>query len=257
MNWDKIEVLLQKYYEGETTVAEEAQLRIFFSESAQVPDHLKPHTTSFQYFAQQQEEQLDKRLSDEWLFEKIEEEAPEQGKRLFFPSNRLITYWGFAASILLLIGAFWAGIHFRQSASIAQTAEVAALRHEVQELKEVLLASTSASERISVVSQQFSTNPDDELIQVLIRTMNTDPNVNVRLASAEALLQHSDNALVRQAFTKSLKIQTDPLIQIALIDMLVSLKEKKAVDELTQLAQRKDLLPIVKNKAQEGIGILI
>ncbi|MFD3002800.1 HEAT repeat domain-containing protein [Pontibacter toksunensis] len=254
MKWDNIEALLQKYYRGETTLTEEKELASYFCQSREWPDHLKVHAALFQYYTHQQKVQLE---SDEWLLGKIEELAPAQGKQRFLPLSSINSYWQVAASILLLAVTFWAGIQFKQNNSTAQNSEVAALRQEVEEMKKVLLVSSTASERISVVSQQFSADPNEELIQVLIHTMNNDSNVNVRLAAAEALYQYNDNANVRDAFIQSLKLQTDPIIQMTLIDMLVTLKEKKAVDQLTQLTQRKYLLPIVKSKAQEGIDILI
>ena len=62
---------------------------------------------------------------------------------------------------------------------------------------------------------------------------------------------------MRQALVESQKLQTDPIMQLTLIDMLVSIKGKEAVGELEEMANRKDLLPIVKSKAAEGLGILI
>ena len=265
MKWDNIEALLQKYYDGETTVAEETQLKIYFNQEQQLPRHLQPHAAQFQYYAQQQEEQLDKFLADDWLFEKIEaQQSPKQGKQLFFPlMQQTAVYWRVAASILLLIGAFWAGAKYMQNSSTEQqTPEIAALQQEVQEMKQVLTAGAaagySASERIKVVSQELSATPeDDEVIKLLISTMNSDPNVNVRLAASEALYRYKDYEQVRNAFVKSLPIQTDPLMQITLIDILVSIKEKKALEQFQKLAEKENVLPIVKNKAEEGIGILI
>ncbi|WP_162053554.1 HEAT repeat domain-containing protein [Pontibacter pamirensis] len=265
MKWDNIEALLQKYYDGETTVAEEKQLKDYFTQEQQLPRHLQPHAAQFQCYTQQQEEQLDKFLADDWFFEKIEaQQTPEQGKQLFFPvMQQAAAYWRVAASILLLVGAFWAGAKYMQSSSIEQqTPEIAALRQEVQEMKQVLTAGTtagySASDRIKVVSQEFSATPEDyEVINLLISTMNSDPNVNVRLAASEALYRYKDDEQVRNAFIRSLPIQTDPLMQITLIDMLVTLKEKKALEQLQRLAEKENVLPIVKNKAEEGIGILI
>jgi hypothetical protein len=263
MKWDNIAALLQKYYEGETNVAEEKQLQDFFNREQELPKHLKPHAAQFRYYAQQQEAQPDKFLADEWLLEKIQKPAPQQGKLLFFPVQQAAVYWRVATSILLLAGAFWAGAQFGQQPSTEQQApEIAALRQEVQEMKKVLAAGAtahySASDRIRVVSQEFGAAPgDDEVIRLLISTMNNDPNVNVRLAASEALYQFRESEQVRHALIKSLPVQTDPLMQIALIDLLVKMKEKKALEPFQKLAKKEDLLPIVKDKAEEGIGILI
>ncbi|QCR23838.1 HEAT repeat domain-containing protein [Pontibacter sp. SGAir0037] len=262
MKWDNIEELLQKYYEGETSVAEEQALKTYFNQTEPLPQHLKVHAVQFKHYAQQQEQVVDKYLSEDWLFEKIEAPVP-QGRQIFFPKPNNSLYLRIAAGIVLLLGVFWAGNYYRRLQSNSNNPEVAALREEVQEMKKVLASSSSAeysaSERIQVVNQNLSPadGEDAEMIQVLISTMNQDPNVNVRLAACEALYKFKGDQQVRNAFVKSLPLQTDPLMQITLIDMLVEMKEKRAVDPLQKLVQEKDLLPIVKNKAQEGIGILM
>ena len=262
MKLDNIEELLQKYYEGETTVAEEKELQAFFTQTANLPEHLKAHAAPFQYYARQQEEQSAKVLSDDWLFEKIEKEEVKQpepkGKQVFFPNmQEYATYWRVAAGIIFILGAFWLGRNYNQGIAPEQQAELAALREEVQEMKQAMTSGASASERIQLVSQEFDAGQPDEIIQVLITTMNQDPNVNVRVAASEALYKFSHKKAVRQALAESLKLQTDPIMQLTLIDMLVNIKEKEAVGELEEMANRKDLLPIVKSKAAEGLGILI
>ncbi|MEA1786903.1 hypothetical protein U1E44_12445 [Arenibacter sp. GZD96] len=56
MELDNIEKLVEKYFEGNTTVAEEAKLKLYFSNEAQVAPHLKAYTTMFTYFAKAKEE---------------------------------------------------------------------------------------------------------------------------------------------------------------------------------------------------------
>jgi hypothetical protein len=263
MKSDKeIEELLQKYYEGETTVAEEKELQKFFTGGTPIPEHLKADAAPFQYYAQQQEAETDKGLTDGWLFEKIEEQEVEkqepQGKQLFFPMLQdYASYWRVAAGIIFILGAFWAGRYYNQGMAPEQNAEIAALREEMLEMKEALAKGTSASERIQLVSQEFEQEQPDELIEILVTTMNEDPNVNVRVAAAEALFRFHENPEVRRALIASMKRQTDPIMQLTLIDMLVSIKEQEAIGELNEFSQRNDLLPIVKDKAAEGLGKLI
>ncbi|SIT88527.1 HEAT repeat domain-containing protein [Pontibacter indicus] len=262
MKLDNIEELLQKYYEGETTVAEEKELQAFFNQTADLPEHLKAHAAPFQYYAKRQQDQSIRVLADDWLFEKIEQAEAEQpqpkGKQVFFTAMQdYATYWRVAAGIIFVLGAFWLGRNLNQGVAPEQQAEIVALREEVKEMKRAMTAGASASERIRLVSQEFDAEQPDEIIQVLITTMNEDPNVNVRVAASEALYKFSHKKEVRQALTESLRLQTDPIMQLTLIDMLVKIKEKEAVGELEEMANRKDLLPIVKSKAAEGLGILI
>ncbi|MEJ8804424.1 HEAT repeat domain-containing protein [Pontibacter sp. H249] len=261
MKQDSIGTLLDKYYEGNTSLAEEAWLREYFSQEPDLPENLRPHAAQFKSIAKQQEVQLDESITEDWLLAKIE--APEQqqnGKQLFMPWVDAGKVWHVAASILLLLGVFWAGFYLAKQQTNSQVNEVAALQQDVQALKTALATANttySASERIQLVSQQTEQEPDEEVVEALISTMNHDANVNVRLAACEALYEFKENKRVREAFIHGLRYQKDPLIQITLIDMLVSMKEKRAVQPLQELTEQKDLLPVVKDKAAHGLGVLI
>jgi hypothetical protein len=255
MKLDKVEQLLAKYYEGETTVAEEKELKIFFGNTKLLPDNLKPHAAQFTYYSQQHDERVDKFLADDWFFQKIENPAP--AVRASQSAFHFKKYWQVAASIALLVVSFWAGNNYRQNLSGPDNTEVAVLRQEVQEMKQVLAAGSSASDRIRVVSQDFSAVEDEEVIDLLIKTLNQDPNVNVRLAACEGLFRLKDNQKVRTAFIQALERQTNPLVQITIIDILINLQEKKALEPLKQLTKKENLLPAVKQKAQQGLGVLI
>ena len=118
--------------------------------------------------------------------------------------------------------------------------------------------SISASNRIALVTNSPKTaEPDDATVQVLLNTLNFDPNPNVRLAACEALYRLRDAPGVREGLANSLPIQTDPNVQIALIDMVVSLRVHRAVPQLQRLAKKADALPVVRAQAEAGIGKLI
>lgn len=56
MELKKIEVLLEKYNQGETTLQEEAQLRIYFTQQEEVPEEWSVYRQLFQYYALAQKE---------------------------------------------------------------------------------------------------------------------------------------------------------------------------------------------------------
>lgn len=57
MALDRIEKLVEKYFEGETSIAEEKELKTYFS-SSDVAQHLEQYKPIFGYFSQAKQEQF-------------------------------------------------------------------------------------------------------------------------------------------------------------------------------------------------------
>jgi HEAT repeat protein len=91
----------------------------------------------------------------------------------------------------------------------------------------------------------------------LVNTLNTDPNINVRLAAVEALYLFRNQPGVRDNLTNSLALQDSPLVQVALIDLLVEIREQRASEALKALIKNEKLNPDVKKLAEQGIKQLI
>ncbi|UOQ78577.1 HEAT repeat domain-containing protein [Hymenobacter sp. 5516J-16] len=116
----------------------------------------------------------------------------------------------------------------------------------------------SANRRLQLVSEAPTTvQPGDAAVQVLITTLNADPNPNVRLAAAEALYHLRADPRVGPALVQALPNQTDPNVQITLIELLVALRDKRALAPLEQLSRQPNVLPVVRQQAQQGLGLLI
>jgi HEAT repeat protein len=112
----------------------------------------------------------------------------------------------------------------------------------------------SASQRMTGVSVAFELEkPDDEIVSVLVKTMNEDPNTNVRLAAMEALGKFSTEPTVRRALIHSLSVQKDPVVQIALIQLMVRMKEKGIIHELEKMTKDNSVMKAVKDEAYAGI----
>ncbi|GAB4186402.1 MAG: hypothetical protein OHK0057_29790 [Thermoflexibacter sp.] len=163
-----------------------------------------------------------------------------------------------AASITLLIAAFFVGRH---SVTEQNNEAIALLKQEIAHTKNLvmlnMLKQVSASERIKAVSYVYDMeDADKETIDALVNVMNYDKSINVRLEAINALYYFGDKQEVRQAMIKSLRLQTEPNLQIALIETLVRLKEKEAMNEIQKLMESKQLPDIVKFKAAEGVGEL-
>lgn len=163
--------------------------------------------------------------------------------------------WGAAAAALLVIG-FAAG---RASTRHAQTdPQIAVLREELRDMRQMvtlsLLQQQSASERLKGVTWTSQIDrPGDELTVALLDALIHDPNVNVRLATVDALRRFADRESVRKGAAEALLRQTSPLVQIALIDFVVEVNDRAASDALRRLADDPMADAAVRARAAEGL----
>jgi hypothetical protein len=132
------------------------------------------------------------------------------------------------------------------------------LKTQLEENRQMMLAmlgdQQSASQRMVGVSVAYEMETaDTKIINVLVKTMNEDTNTNVRLAALEALSKFNTEDNVRQALINSLATQKDPVVQIALIQLLVKLKEEGVVKQLEKLTKDASTMKAVKDEAYTGI----
>ena len=166
----------------------------------------------------------------------------------------------FALSLVFLASGVIIGTFFQQH--IHRNGEMTMLRQEVRDMRQIisvsLMSQSSSSERLRGVS--FSTQverPTKSLLSALLSTLNSDPNVNVRLAAVDAMILFIDQPGMRDALVESLSKQTSPMVQIAIIDLLVQIKERRALVALQKLIQDQNIDQTVRLHAQESIKELI
>jgi len=165
-----------------------------------------------------------------------------------------------AAGIAILIAGMMLGLLFRTNDG--SNREVVELKNEVNNIKDMLILSKLdqpiASERIIAASYlEEMTAPDHQVLEALIKTMNTDENTNVRMAAMNALAKFRNEYLVRDALVETLSIQTDPILQISLINILVSMQETRAVDQMQKIINDNSTNESVKKLAEKGVLTLI
>ncbi|RPD48031.1 HEAT repeat domain-containing protein [Hymenobacter sediminis] len=119
------------------------------------------------------------------------------------------------------------------------------------------LNNPSAVQRLQAVSDAQEVAPTNErVLAALFSTLNQDPNVNVRLATLDALAGLADDPTVRLGLVRSLAYQESPLVQSALADLMVQLQERRSVRPLRKLLQQDNLNEQVKNKIEQSIQSL-
>jgi len=82
------------------------------------------------------------------------------------------------------------------------------------------------------------TGPDPKVLDALLHTLRYDNSVDVRLASLDALSRYGSRPEVRRGLIEALPGQQSPLVQVALIDLLVDLHDPNAVQQFKRFQQR-------------------
>ncbi len=164
----------------------------------------------------------------------------------------------FAAAFSIFLLLLGLGSGWLMSGGRLTGARMAALEEEIREIRQTaalsLLGQPSASERLQGISYSAEIdNPDSRTLAALIETLNTDSNPNVRLASVEALYLFRNQPGVKEGLVRSLAVQSSPLVQVALIDLLVEIRERRAAEALKVLIETEYLNPDVKKRAEEGL----
>lgn len=139
-----------------------------------------------------------------------------------------------------------------------QQQQLADIKNEMARTKQTLMAMLgndfSASQRVQGATVAYTLEEaDDEIVEVLARTLREDPNTNVRLAALEALGKFKHEPAVRKVLIESLTTQKDPIVQITLIRMLVDMKEKRVVESLRRITTDNNNLQEVKDEAHAGL----
>jgi hypothetical protein len=172
--------------------------------------------------------------------------------------RRPVMQLGTAVAFLII------GVMAGQMATIrvGTKSEIAGMRKEMQDMRELvtlaLLEQPSAVDRLRGVSmsRQLS-GADNQVVSTLLKTLNTDPNVNVRIAATDAIRNYCDRDWVRIELIRSLGSQTSPLVQVSLIDVLTSIRETRASDAFKSLIDDERSIEPVKKRAQLALDRII
>src|SRR5579864_6710400 len=143
---------------------------------------------------------------------------------------------GIVWACLFLACGYFIGRHSEQSAIPTTTQQLAAMQQQLEAMRQTvalsMLQQQSASQRLEGVS--WSTRlpePDSKVMGALMHTLQYDNSVDVRLAALDALSRYAGRPEIRSELVDSLQTKQSPLVQVALIDLLVDLHDKGAVPQ--------------------------
>ncbi|RKD98602.1 HEAT repeat domain-containing protein [Marinifilum flexuosum] len=167
----------------------------------------------------------------------------------------------YAAAILIIFGV---GFLLGKNSPFTndQSMMIASLQSDLNNMKQNLTMATlkqpTSSQRLKAVNiLEKQDVADDKVLSVLVQTLQSDANVNVRMAAANALTKFAQHPLVRNAYLETLKNQKEPSIQITLINILIDIQENRAKILLEEIMKEDDNLPVVKEMAKEGIKVFV
>ena len=102
----------------------------------------------------------------------------------------------------------------------------------------------TAADRMEAIAQvNHRTAGKGDIILALMDRVNSDPSSDVRLSAVEALYLFGTDPQLSQRIEKALPSQDRPEVQLALIDLMAALRQKRAVEALHRLV-REDRLPL-------------
>ncbi len=130
MELDKIENILEKYFQGETTIAEENQLKEYFS-SSDVAQHLEQYKPIFGYFSQVKQQ-------------KSMQEIPLKTKK------RNVAWLSIAASIVVLLGIGTYYLTGEKTTSVTAQSELGTYDDPEEALKATQKALSLLSSNVNV-----------------------------------------------------------------------------------------------------------
>ncbi len=139
--------------------------------------------------------------------------------------------------------------------------ELADLRAKVDSVGQLvgysLLQQRSTSERLQgVLATLDQKNPNQKILADLVGALALDPSVNVRLSALDALYPHADQDLVRTGVLATLPRETNPLVQVAMIDFLVAARAADAAPEFEKLARDESIDRAVREAAKRALAQL-
>jgi anti-sigma-K factor RskA len=167
------------------------------------------------------------------------------------------------SAALLVIGIF-AGNYFGSKpvhTSPNDRDEIAAMHTELTNMRQMVVLSMlqqqSASERLQGVSYSRREDQlDPQVMSALVHTLRYDGSVDVRLAALDALSRHGAQPQVHKGVVDALQEQQSPLVQVALIDLMVEWRDPDAAQRLRNFVQTPNLNPTVKQRADWAISRL-
>ena len=187
---------------------------------------------------------------------KREERKPETGFLEQLSQAFFTTFFGrMAFGVILLVVGVLAG---RGLGNESSGEDIRVLADKVAELQGSMvfdkLEKESVTERLKGIqmSNEISLS-NTKVTDALFMTLNKDESTNVRIAALQVLEGYASDPVIRERLINSISQQESPLMQVALAELMVTLQEKKSIDQFKELLERETTPDEVKVTLEESI----
>lgn len=266
MNRQEFEDLIPDYILGKLTATQEEGFTQYVNEH---PNALDEWQSIYNHFNQLELEPSDNMDAKFYAFLEAKTNSNDDDKVKQLTTRSSVNYSRYlmplvAASIVLCLG-FFAGKQWHKNSAETTVVNIESVEEMQQETNDIrtqlvmtLADESSASKRLQALSEASKLdNATEQVIIALFKMLNEDTNINVRLAAVASLSKYVDNPRVREGLVMSITKQDSPLVQIALADLMVTLKEQKSINSMETLLQKPDINSAVKQKLEESIKQII
>lgn len=255
MNCEEVKLNIPEYIDGKLDEATSRALRNHLGSCDSCRTIHEELSSFLGYLDTQQRIETPEGMKEEFLERAFSQEIPAQRKTRIIPLVMKI-----AAMIVIVFGTYWLGFKVGSGKSEMQNSQLVSELH--QQKQEVFLASlresTGPQKIEAVYNISNSGSVTDELVDALVHTMNSDKNVNVRLAAINALSEMMNkNDRVKKELIRSLPLQENSLLQISLIQVLTESGVKEAKDEIESITNNEKTDESVKAYAKDMMKIII
>lgn len=257
--------LVTAYLDGSITSEERSRLNELIDEGKIDILDVKEMESTYNKLGELPTTEPSKQMQDSFytmLEDEKAKQSPDRATQILISIKKFFTpqrmqRLGFAMGVFLigmLIGNLYTPFQDYRTQMSQLSSEVSQMR---QVMMLSLLDNQSPSERLKAVNISTDiTSADERVISALLKTLNNDSNVNVRLASIEALLRHAGNPAARKGLIESISKQQSPQIQVALADAMLALQETNSIEELRRLLEQQELDSNVRDKLKNTIAAL-
>jgi hypothetical protein len=261
---EKFEIWTMDYLSGNLSEDEAKEFETFLEAHVEYREKYEELLKAWELLQTMQTPEPSEKM-DEAFFSMLSSEMEKEQGRV--PKQSIVSMLSgifrpqWVIGIFLLLIGLGVGYFLRPEVESIPIQTIAA-NNETEEVRQklvlTLLDQPSANQRLQGVSEanKFE-NADDIVIKALLKTLNSDPNVNVRLAAIESLTNYVDKPEVRQGLVQSIPNQESPIIQITLANLMVALQEKSSIAPFKQLLKQKELDTTVKKRIERSIESII